>query len=108
MLTKYSAGASFAVDSSFDQLESLAESHGPQVTEIIKSTFADLKKAVEDGKGEKVGEEVMEKLMKAVAKMRSLAEEKGGDLFEKLVGDNEELKKILGDGGKDLQKLGEK
>lgn len=101
-------GAAVAVDASFDQLESVAESHGEEVSKIIKSTFADLKQAVADGKGEQAGERVMEKLMDAVKKMRELVGEKGGDLFEQLVGDNDELKKALGGSSEELEKLSAK
>ncbi|CEQ42224.1 SPOSA6832_04035 [Sporobolomyces salmonicolor] len=99
-------GAATIIDQGFDQLESFLNTHGEKAGEIIQSTYADLQKAVKDGKGG--ADQILKVLQEAAGKVQELVGEEAGKGWEKLGEKYPELKKALGGEGDELKKLTEK
>ncbi|GAA5880754.1 hypothetical protein JCM1840_007425 [Sporobolomyces johnsonii] len=99
-------GAAAIIDHGFDQLESFLNTHGDKAGEIIQSTYADLQKAVKDGKGG--ADQILKVLQDAAGKVQELVGEEAGKGWEKLGEKYPELKKALGGEGEELGKLTEK
>lgn len=76
------------------------------MAEIANKTYKDLLTAAKDGKSG--GEKVLKTLEESVKKIQALAGEEGGELLDKLFEKSPELKKVVGGGSGELQKLAEK
>ena len=95
-------GASAYVDSSFDTLDQLSETHGEEVNKIVQKTYEDIRAVLQKGGMDaKTATQIYEILQKQGSELAELAKEAGMDVLEK----HPELKEKLGGGWEELQRL---
>lgn len=106
-------GASSYVDSTFDSLDELQETHGEEMNKILKGATDELTKVVQDGGADAAtAAKVYEVLRRRVAELQELGVKVGGDILdmypqakEALGGGYEQLKKLSESGGPEAKKI---
>lgn len=96
-------GSGQLVDSTFDQLEFLADKYGDDVNRIAKKTYSDVQAAISDSKN--TGEAIMKSLQDASQRLSELAGDKGQQLLDQALQKQPELRKAVGDAHKEFQQL---
>lgn len=107
-ITKSYAGAAIPggdrlVDSTFDQLEFLADKYGDDVNRIVQKTYSDIKSAISDGKN--TTDQIVKALQDASERVSELAGEKGQQLLDKALQGQPELRRAVGDAQQEFQQL---
>ena len=98
-------GASGYVDTTFDQLNELRESHGDEVDSVVKEITSDISRIASEGSADfATAAKVYDVLRNGVSKLQELGAKVGGDLLEK----NPQVKEKLGAGYDQLKSLAEK
>merc|ERR1712093_672750 len=100
-------GAGYLVDSTFDQLDTIAEKHGPEVEKIIKDVYNDIGKAAQKG-GDKTSDQIMAAVQEAVSKMQKLASQTADSTLKPLMDKNLQLKSAINDSLGELQHFGDR
>merc|ERR1711939_58280 len=100
-------GAGYLVDSTFDQLDTIAEKHGPEVEKIIKDVYNDISKAAQKG-GDKTSDQIMAAVQEAVSKMQKLASQTADSTLKPLMDKNPQLKSAINDSLGELQHFGDR
>ena len=104
-------GASKYVDSTFDTLDELHETHGEEVDKILRQGYDEIRQILKDeksGADVQTGMKVMEVLRKSSSQLEEVGKRAGQDAFQKLGQRYPELKEKLGGGYEELRKAAEK
>ncbi|KZT65978.1 hypothetical protein DAEQUDRAFT_759070 [Daedalea quercina L-15889] len=104
-------GASSYVDSTFDTLGELHETHGEEVEKILQQGYDEIKKILKDDKSGadmQTGLKVMEVLQRNSSQLQEVGKRAGEDVFRKLGERYPELKEKLGGSYEELRKAAEK
>jgi len=106
-------GSTVYVDSTFEQLEEIRESHGDEANKILQEITDDMSKAVSGGKADMTtASKVFESMRKGLLKLQELGKKVGGDALEKnpkakemYDGGITQLKGLVGKGGQGSGKV---
>ncbi|KAF8309267.1 hypothetical protein DL93DRAFT_2158473 [Clavulina sp. PMI_390] len=102
-------GASGYVDKTFDELDKLSQSHGPEVQKLVEDTTRELKDAVQGGQVDlPTAQKVVSILTKRGEQLTQLAAKASSGSIQKLLDEHPEVKEKLGKGWDDLKNLAEK
>lgn len=103
--TSFIPGAGSYVDSTFDQLEELHETHGEELDKILSETTEEIQKvASQRGADATTATKIFEVLRSSVSRMQEVGKKAGKDLLDK----NPALKEKLGGGYDQLLSLAER
>jgi vacuolar-type H+-ATPase subunit H len=97
-------GASGAVDSAFDELDKIHESHGKEVDAIVSECYDELKQVGRKGMSAETVKEGAEVLSKHLRRIYELA----GSTVEEMLDRHPELRDKLGEPAKQLKQMGER
>jgi len=104
-------GATTYVDSAFDSLEELKETHGEEVNKILTEAYNNVQEIIKDAKGKgadlETAKRVWEVLGTSVMQLRELSKKAGVDAFSKLEEKHPQVAKTLGSGYRNLKDLAE-
>ncbi|THH32506.1 hypothetical protein EUX98_g1698 [Antrodiella citrinella] len=105
-------GASAYVDTTFDSLEELQETHGEEANKILTETYNEVQAIVKDTKGKgadlETAKRLWEVLGKSVMELQGLSKKAGVDAFSKLEEKHPQVAKTLGSGYRNLKELADK
>lgn len=103
--TSFIPGAGSYVDSTFDQLEELHETHGEELDKILSETTEQIQKIASDGGADATtATKIFEILRSSVSRMQEVGKKAGKDLLDK----NPAIKEKLGGGYDQLISLAER
>lgn len=88
----------------FDELDSLAESHGDELNNVLLEAYNDLKATLEKGGFDAPTAKKLDEIAKRLGKQ---LKELGKDMGQKVLNDNPKLKEQIGGGMDKLEKLGD-
>jgi len=93
----------------FDQIEKVSEEHGDEVKKIFDETYKDFEKlAKQGGLDSQTASKAVDILQKRVKEIQDLAGDVGGDVYEKFLADNPQMKDKFSDQYKNLKEIAEK
>ncbi|KAI0728220.1 hypothetical protein C8Q72DRAFT_885546 [Fomitopsis betulina] len=104
-------GLSKYVDSTFDSLDELHETHGEEVDKILRQGYDEIWEILKDeksGADVQTGMKVMEILRRSSGQLEEVGKRVGQDVFHKLGEQYPELKEKLGGGYEELKRAAEK
>lgn len=103
-------GASSYVDTTFDTLDELQETHGDEVNKILTETFNDVQAIVKDSKSTELekAKKLWDVLGKRVIQLQELSKKAGVDAFAKLEEKHPQMAKTLGSGYRNLKELADR
>lgn len=104
-------GVSKYVDSAFDALDELHETHGEDVDKILRQGYDEIRQILKDGNSgadAQTGMKVMDVLRTSSSQLEEVGKRVGQDMFQKLGEQYPELKEKLGGGYEELRKAAEK
>ncbi|KAL4252629.1 hypothetical protein ABKN59_005293 [Abortiporus biennis] len=104
-------GAQGYVDSTFDTLEELHETHGDEVNKILNKTYTDIQAIIEDeksGMDVETATRISGVLKTTVSELQKISKDVGKDAFSALEGKYPQLAEKLGTGYRELKQMAEK
>jgi len=101
--TRLIPGASKYVDSAFEDLEKIQETHGDEVNKIINDTYNELKDATSKGFSMEAAAQAWDILQETFKRLGKVAGGAGQDIID----NHPQLKEQFGGGFEQLQKMGE-
>ncbi|CAD6580787.1 MAG: hypothetical protein CYPHOPRED_001360 [Cyphobasidiales sp. Tagirdzhanova-0007] len=100
-------GASHLVNSTFDQIDEVAEKNAPEVEKIVKQVYGNISKAVSEG-GDKVSDKIMAAVQEAVNEIQQLSGKLSSSALKPYLDKNPQLKSAVDDSLKKMQEFGDK
>ncbi|TCD69275.1 hypothetical protein EIP91_008210 [Steccherinum ochraceum] len=104
-------GASTYVDTTFDTLDELQETHGDEVNKIVSEAYNEVQAILKDAKSGadlETAKKLWEVLGKRIMQLQELSKKAGGDAFAKLEQKHPQVAQVLGLGYRNLKDLSDR